>query len=53
MLEVDKETTETHLALGNLLCQRGEVEHDIRIHPLEFDCTAMNNIAQLDQDYGF
>lgn len=32
MLEVDSETIETHLALGNLFRRRGEVERAIRIH---------------------
>lgn len=32
MLEIDSETAETHLALGNLFRQRGEVERAIRIH---------------------
>ncbi len=32
MLEIDNETVETHLALGNLFRRRGEVERAIRIH---------------------
>jgi lipopolysaccharide assembly protein B len=32
MLEVDSETVETHLALGNLYRRRGEVDRAIRIH---------------------
>lgn len=32
LLEVDDETIETHLALGNLFRQRGEVDRAIRIH---------------------
>lgn len=32
MLEMDSETVETHLALGNLFLQRGEVDRAIRIH---------------------
>lgn len=32
MLEIDCETVETHLALGNLFRRRGEVERAIRIH---------------------
>jgi len=32
LLEVDPETVETHLALGNLFRRRGEVERAIRIH---------------------
>jgi len=32
MLEVDTETVETHLALGNLFRRRGEIERATRIH---------------------
>lgn len=32
MLEVNSETVETHLALGNLFRRRGEVDRSIRIH---------------------
>ncbi|MEN8177464.1 MAG: lipopolysaccharide assembly protein LapB [Pseudomonadota bacterium] len=32
MLEVDRDTVETHLALGNLFRRRGEVDRAIRIH---------------------
>ena len=32
LLEVDNETIDTHLALGNLFRQRGEVDRAIRIH---------------------
>lgn len=32
MVEVDSDTVETHLALGNLFRRRGEVERAIRIH---------------------
>lgn len=32
LLDVDSETIETHLALGNLFRQRGEVDRAIRIH---------------------
>ena len=32
MLEVDSDTVETHLALGNLFRRRGETERAIRIH---------------------
>lgn len=32
MVEVDTDTAETHLALGNLFRRRGEVERAIRIH---------------------
>ena len=32
LLEVDSDTVETHLALGNLFRRRGEVDRAIRIH---------------------
>jgi lipopolysaccharide biosynthesis regulator YciM len=32
MVEVDSETVETHLALGNLFRRRGEVDRAIRVH---------------------
>ena len=32
MLDVDKDTVETHLALGGLFRRRGEVDRAIRIH---------------------
>ena len=32
MLEVNSDTVETHLALGNLFRKRGEVDRAIRIH---------------------
>ncbi|MFC3913787.1 lipopolysaccharide assembly protein LapB [Pseudaeromonas sharmana] len=32
LLQVDEETLETHMALGNLFRQRGEVDRAIRIH---------------------
>ena len=32
LLEVDSETIETHLSLGNLFRQRGEVDRAIKIH---------------------
>lgn len=32
MLEVDNDTVETHLALGNLFRRRGEVDRAIRVH---------------------
>jgi lipopolysaccharide biosynthesis regulator YciM len=32
MLEVNRETVETHLALGNLFRRRGEVDRAIRVH---------------------
>jgi lipopolysaccharide biosynthesis regulator YciM len=42
MVEVDSETVETHLALGNLYRRRGEVDRAIRIH--------QNLIARLTLD---
>lgn len=47
MLQVDSETVETHLALGNLFRRRGEVDRAIRIH--------QNLIARpsLDQHHRF
>ena len=32
MLEVNSDTVDTHLALGNLFRKRGEVDRAIRIH---------------------
>lgn len=45
LLEVDSDTVETHLALGNLFRRRGEVDRSIRVH--------QNLIArpQLDKQY--
>ena len=57
MLEVDPDTVEMHLALGNLFRQRGEVDRAIRIHQ---NLVARNNLdseqrsmalLELAQDY--
>jgi len=57
MVQVDSETVETHLALGNLFRKRGEVDRAIRIHQnliarptLNVDQRA-NALAELGQDY--
>lgn len=57
VLEVDEETVETHLALGNLYRRRGEVDRAIRIHQ---NLVARNTLStqqrheallELGQDY--
>lgn len=57
VLEVDSETVDTHLALGNLYRRRGEVDRAIRIHQ---NLIARNNLSrsqhheallELGQDY--
>ncbi len=57
VLEVDQETVETHLALGNLYRRRGEVDRAIRIHQ---NLVARNSLSaeqryeallELGQDY--
>ncbi len=57
MIEVDNETVETHLALGNLFRRRGEVDRAIRIHQnliarpkLDDDQRALA-LLELGQDY--
>jgi lipopolysaccharide biosynthesis regulator YciM len=57
VLEVETETVETHLALGNLFRRRGEVDRAIRIHQnliarpaLEFDQRAAA-LLELGLDY--
>lgn len=57
VLEVETETVETHLALGNLFRRRGEVDRAIRIHQnlvarpsLEFDQRALA-LLELGLDY--
>jgi lipopolysaccharide biosynthesis regulator YciM len=57
MLDVDKDTVETHLALGSLFRRRGEVDRAIRIHQnliarptLDRDQRALALLA-LGQDY--
>ena len=57
MLEVNSDTVETHLALGNLFRKRGEVDRAIRIHQnlaaranLEHE-QRMDALLELAQDY--
>jgi len=57
MLEVDSDTVETHLALGNLFRRRGEVERAIRIHQNLIARPALTSeqrgqaLLELGQDY--
>lgn len=57
MLEVDGDTVETHLALGNLFRRRGEVERAIRIHQNLIARPTLNReqraqaLLELGQDY--
>lgn len=57
MLEVDSETVETHLALGNLFRRRGEVDRAIRIHQNIIARPTLNRsqrslaLYELGQDY--
>lgn len=57
MLEVDSDTVETHLALGNLFRRRGEVDRAIRIHqnliarPHLDKQQRMQSLLALGQDY--
>ena len=57
MLEVDTDTIETHLALGNLFRRRGEVERAIRIHQNLIARPALSReqraqaVLELAQDY--
>ncbi len=57
VLEVNSETVETHLALGNLFRRRGEVERAIRIHqnliarPSLDKEQRTNALLELGQDY--
>ncbi|MEJ1298901.1 MAG: lipopolysaccharide assembly protein LapB [Candidatus Sedimenticola sp. (ex Thyasira tokunagai)] len=57
MLEVDSETVETHLALGNLFRRRGEVDRAIRIHqnliarPTLSRSQRAQALLELGQDY--
>jgi len=57
MLEVDSDTVETHLALGNLFRRRGEVERAIRIHQNLIARPALSGehrgqaLLELGQDY--
>ena len=47
LLEVDNDTIETHLALGNLFRQRGEVDRAIRIHQ---NLIARTNLTREQRD---
>jgi lipopolysaccharide biosynthesis regulator YciM len=57
MLEVDSDTVETHMALGNLFRRRGEVERAIRIHQNLIARPTLNReqraqaLLELGQDY--
>ena len=57
MLEVDSETIDTHLALGNLYRRRGEVDRAIRIHHNLIEGQALGDeerseaLLELGQDY--
>lgn len=57
MVEVDSETIETHLALGRLFRQRGEVDRSLRIHqnllarPSLTDEQRDNALFELASDY--
>ena len=57
ILEVDDETTETHLALGHLYRRRGEIDRAIRIHQNLIDQSKLEpekrneSILELAQDY--
>lgn len=57
MAEVDSETVETHLALGSLFRQRGEVDRAIRIHQSLIARTTLSleqrayAMLELGQDY--
>ena len=57
MLEVNSDTVETHMALGNLFRKRGEVDSAIRIHQNLIARTSLSNeqrtdaLLELGQDY--
>jgi lipopolysaccharide assembly protein B len=57
LLDVDSDTVETHLALGNLFRRRGEVERAIRIHQNLIARPSLNReqraqaLLELGQDY--
>ena len=57
MLEVNSDTVETHLALGNLFRKRGEVDRAIRIHQNLIARSSLNPeqrsdaVLELGQDY--
>ena len=57
MLQIDNDTVETHLALGNLFRRRGEVDRAIRIHQNLIARPTLNKnqralaLFELSQDY--
>jgi lipopolysaccharide biosynthesis regulator YciM len=57
MLEVNSDTVETHMALGNLFRKRGEVDSAIRIHQNLIARSSLSNeqrtdaVLELGQDY--
>ncbi len=57
MVEVDSETVETHLALGNLFRRRGEVDRAIRVHQNLISRDSLSpeqralSLLELGQDY--
>lgn len=57
LLQVDEDTMDTHLALGNLFRQRGEVDRAIKIHQnlvsRSLEATDQQNLAMLElaRDY--
>lgn len=57
IVEADGEMIETHLALGNLFRQRGEVDRAIRVHQNLIDRPSLNNtlrghaLLELAKDY--
>ncbi|WP_373185926.1 lipopolysaccharide assembly protein LapB [Halopseudomonas sp.] len=46
-LEVNPETVETHIAIGKLFCQRGDVERAIKVHQ---NLLARPNLSRLQAD---
>ena len=57
MLEVNSDTVETHMALGNLFRKRGEVDSAIRIHQNLITRSSLSDeqrsdaVLELGQDY--
>lgn len=57
MLEVNSDTVETHMALGNLFRKRGEVDRAIRVHQNLMARSSLNDeqrsdaVLELAQDY--
>jgi len=51
MTDVDKETAETHLALGNMFRRRGEVDRAIRVHQSLIDKEDLGNEVRADALY--